>query len=453
MRRLLIYGLLSFLTSGLAAQTLLTLDEAVRKAIRHKPSLEVLRLQTQQEELSRKEIKARWWPEISLSYDYRYNPIVATTIIPIGQFDVNNPTNAVRGIRMGTKWQQNGGITLSQPLLDFAIQRNLRRSKLLCELASANQKIGHDELIYEVAQSYLNICRKEELMEINRQDTLRTYVTLRQQMSLFKNEKLLLSDLNRARINHNDAISLLEDVQTDLLTEKIYLSFLTGISTDTLVFFTRFDPQQSRRQIRWCLDEKVQPDSLYILRKLNLEQRTAREDLKIAKARSLPTLSLEAFLGGNHFNDCFSPFERNTWYGSSYLGISLKLPIVYQENFKARNKRLHLNATIYALQEAEQRRQLNTNALISFENIRKTEKEIERLEENKSLEQQILVVLSRRFEEHQTAAFELNLEELEYLKIQTRLQEKYTEQILESLNYLKNTGLLYLLQHPAQPEE
>ncbi|MEG1585907.1 MAG: TolC family protein, partial [Bacteroidales bacterium] len=241
MYRYLLILLLSAISPFLSSQTKLSLDEAIRASIRHKPSLEILRLQEKQENLSLQEIKARWWPEISLSYNYRYNPVVATSILPIGQFDINNPTNEVRGIKMGTKWQQNGGLSISQPLIDFSIIRAVRQSKNLCKLAITNQKIGRDELIYETARCYLTICQKEKILENSIQDTLRTFTTLRLQEALFRHERLLVSDLNRARINHNESVNLLENTRTDLLTEKIFLSFLTGFTPDSLILFTRFD--------------------------------------------------------------------------------------------------------------------------------------------------------------------------------------------------------------------
>lgn len=441
-----------FYGERICARQPLSLDEAVCRSLAHKPSLQVLRLQTRQQQLSEKEAQARWWPEISFAYDYRYNPVVATTIIPIGQFDINNPTNTVRGIKMGTKWQQNGGFTISQPLIDWSVIRNVKRARLATELASTEQKIGRDALIYETARSYLNICRYEQLTEIALNDTLRTATTLREQQLRYQNEQLLVSDLNRALINHNDALNRWQNSLTDLIAEKLYLAFLTGIPNDSMLLHIRFQPE-SIALLREYMATAAQPDSLPELRKQEIEQRLAIEDLRIAKARNIPTLSLEGFIGANQYNDCLSPFERDTWYGSSYVGISVKIPLLYQENFRARNRRIRLDAEIHALQQKETRERYHTDAMVALQRSENLQREIDRIENNRTLEAEVLRVLSKRFSEQRASAFELNLEELEYLKMQQSLQEKYTEQILQSLDYLKNTGLLYLLQSPLQPQE
>lgn len=434
------------------AQQSLSLDEAVCRTLAHKPSLQVLRLQTRQQQLSEKEAQARWWPEISFAYNYRYNPVIPTTIIPVGQFDIKNPTNAERAIKMGSNWQQNVGFTISQPLIDWSVIRNVKRARLASELASTEQKIGRDELIYEAARSYLNICRYEQLAQIALSDTLRTASTLRNQQSRFDNEQLLISDLNRARINHNDAVNRWQNNLTDLIAEKLYLAFLTGIPNDSILLHTQFQPE-SMGLLREYMTRAAQPDSLHELQKQEIEQKIAAEDLRIAKARNIPTVALEAFIGANHFNHRFDPFKCNSWYGSSYVGIAINVPILYQENFKARNRRLQLDKEIYALQQTETSNRYHTDAMIALQRSESLQQEINRIEKNSLLEAEVLRVLSRRFEEQRASAFELNLEELEYLKMQQSLQEKYTEQILQSLDYLKNSGLLYLLQAPLRPQE
>lgn len=452
MRYFIILFLASCFLLKLSAQDTLRLHEAVGRAVTHKPSLQVLRLQTRQQQLSVKEAQARWWPDISLAYDYRYNPVVATTVIPIGQFDINNPTNTVRGIKMGTKWQQNAGLTLSQPLINWAIGRNVKRARLATQQALAEQKVGRDELIYETARSYLLICRYEKQVATALNDTLRTYTTWLQQEVLYRNERLLRSDLNRARINHNNALNQWQNILTELIAEKLYLAFLTGIPTDSMLSTVRFD-SNALIAVGKMMQHSQQPDSLHTLAKLRMQQLVARQDVRLARAKSLPTLAFEAFVGGNQYNDCLSPFEKHTWYGSSYLGISLRLPILYQENFSARNKRLRLETAKLNLQLQEQEKQYQTDALIALQQTEGLQQQIDRLENNKELEQEVLNVLGKRFHEQRATPFELNLEELEYLKIQNELQEKYSEQILQRLEYLKNTGLLYLLQAPVPKSE
>ncbi|MGL4292883.1 MAG: TolC family protein [Bacteroidales bacterium] len=435
--------LFSVLSGG--AQQLLTLKESIRLTIGQKPSQEVLRLEQRQAELSREEIKAQWWPEIDFSYNYRYNPVVATTIIPIGQFDVNNPTNAVRGIKMGTEWQQNTGISVKQPVLDISKIYQGRKSDLLIRLSHVNEKIGRDQLIAEVARTYLEICSKQELAAQAVQDTVRTRLTYEQQNLRFQQKKLLVSDLNRALINHNNSVNQLESILTDLFSEKVYLSFLTGLPVDSVLLKYCFDASAELIRMKSVLRQPFNPDSLPLLHKYDLQKEIDMQALKIRKSKSIPVISFDAFLGANQYTRSLSPFDKNSWYASSYLGLSLTIPILYGENLRSRNKRLSIDQTKSGLEREEQLNLYKHNALTAFHKIGNIEKQILRLEKNIELERQILLVLDKRLKEYQINAFEINQEETEYQKQLVELRIKYKEQIQEYLNYLENSGMLFIL--------
>ncbi|MEG1617295.1 MAG: TolC family protein [Bacteroidales bacterium] len=445
--RFLILFMLLIASCSLGARTaqkesVLTLEMCIERALLNRKSIEAARVRVQEQNLSMREIKARWLPEISLSYDYRFNPIIATTLIPIGQFDINNPTNTVRGIRMGSKWQQNGGMTLSQPLIDFAVHRALKRGKLEQSLAEADLEQLRQAVIYETTLSYLNICRQEQLLENAATDTLRSYNLLREQQARFENEQLLRSDLNRAQINHNDAIQFWEDNLTELTTEKIYLAFLIALPPASLVALAHFGFEEAHRRLSRLMEQEPQTDQIGELLRFGVQERIAHAELKEQKAKSLPTLSLDAFVGGNQYSEKLSPFEKNSWFGSSYIGISFKLPILYKENFNLRNQRYKARASALRLDRSDKRAQFEAEALMAREKWENSRRRITTLTENRELLREALRILNRRFEEKQATAFEVNLEEIELLKLQNNLLEQYREENLQILEYLMNSGLL-----------
>jgi len=45
----------------------------------------------------------KYLPDLSLNYNYRYNAIIPTQIIPVGQFNPV-PTDEKRPIKFGTPW-------------------------------------------------------------------------------------------------------------------------------------------------------------------------------------------------------------------------------------------------------------------------------------------------------------------------------------------------------------
>lgn len=65
------------------------------------------------------------------------------------------------------------------------------------------------------------------------------------------------------------------------------------------------------------------------------------------KAGYLPTFSLTWYVGGLGYNEKFYQFTHH-WFGNSYLGVSLRLPI-----FEANSKHLKIRQYRYEAQQAQ----------------------------------------------------------------------------------------------------
>lgn len=410
--------------------------------LQQKPAIRAEQFRTQEAALSTQEIRAKWWPEISVAYNYRYTPIIPTTLIPVGQFNLDNPTDVVRGIRMGSKWQQNGGLLLSQPLIDFSISRSLKRSRLQKQLAQTNYRNARQVLIREITLSYLNICRWEELLREAAADTVGSALLLKEQQLRFGREQLLRSELNRAKINHNDAVTWLKEQQTELIMEKIYLAYLTGQSPDSVVFHKSFDSKRAESDLKTLMNSDIPTDSIPAVQQLFLQSRIAGAELREAQSRNLPTFSFDGYVGGNHYAPAFDPFRKRSWYGNAYIGISMNLPILYGEDISARNKRLKIKMHAFELDATDEKERLHTLSQQRLVRIGFLEETVNTLTENRELQRESLRVLRRRFEEQQITSFELNIEETELLKLQSKLGQNLQDLNTERLQYLYEKGLL-----------
>lgn len=71
------------------------------------------------------------------------------------------------------------------------------------------------------------------------------------------------------------------------------------------------------------------------------------QQIKVVKAGYLPTLSLTGYVGGLGYNEKFHQFT-NHWFGNSYIGLSLRVPI-----FEANSKLFKIRQYKYELQQAQ----------------------------------------------------------------------------------------------------
>ena len=63
--------------------------------------------------------------------------------------------------------------------------------------------------------------------------------------------------------------------------------------------------------------------------KMQLQTQTSEYQLKSAKLSFAPTLSLIGYFGSNYYGDNLNLFEGDKFYGNSYIGLSLTIPITH----------------------------------------------------------------------------------------------------------------------------
>ncbi|MFN5237190.1 MAG: hypothetical protein ACK5FV_08500, partial [Bacteroidota bacterium] len=89
----------------------LTLEQALKSALENQPSERAFRIENQ---ISTAQVdKARLQKNLKLNgnVDMQANPFLPASVVPVGQFNVQNPTDETRAIRFGTWWQATAGVT------------------------------------------------------------------------------------------------------------------------------------------------------------------------------------------------------------------------------------------------------------------------------------------------------------------------------------------------------
>ena len=152
--------LLISLSTGLSGQEI-KLITCIDSALANKGNIQAVRTDIEIAKLQTSSAYQKYLPDLSLSYNYRYNPIIPTQIIPLGQFN-QIPTDEKRPIKFGTGWQQNSGLNLYQPIIDFSIKSRVAESRINEKLKNTDAAAAERDLKLEVIKSFTNIWLKEE---------------------------------------------------------------------------------------------------------------------------------------------------------------------------------------------------------------------------------------------------------------------------------------------------
>lgn len=425
-------------------QNILTLKQAVGNGFANRKNIQAGQSDLLIQKLQTEALYKKYWPQVTLEYTYLYNPILQTSVLPIGIFNSAYPADATMSLQFGTTWSQTAGATVIQPLIDLSIQRRINEAKLQERITAASQAQSEYELAFTIAQTYIEISLQESAIEAAIADTNRTFVSYTLLNNKFIEKRLLKSDLNKSLINHNNAVQLYKDALSGLIEDKVYLLFLTGetdIQNPDFGTDTGFIKQFKMMASGIPADAKGIPE----IRQLELQAEWANMQARSEKAKNLPVLSMKGFIGANQYTNNFNPVESDTWFGLSYVGIDLKYPLLFGENVKKNIQVRRLQSSQYILQKQDKSALYARDALTSKLKMERVMSQLETQEENLRLSIESIDIIQARVTEGQESASTLNLDESSLQKLRIEYEINKKQLWIHWLNYLKASGQLSVL--------
>lgn len=427
---------LSYRLSGQEIKLITCIDAALAnraniKAVR--TDIEIAKLQTSS-------AYQKYLPDLSLSYNYRYNSIIPTQIIPVGQFN-QIPTDEKRPIKFGTIWQQNSGLSLYQPLIDFSIKSRVAESRINEKLKNTDAAVAERDLKMEVIKSFTNIWLNEEQLRSAEFDTIRTSGIKELFAAKSREGRVLKTEVNKTLLNHNNALSNYFAASSSLTREKIYMAFLTGISLETLLD-GKFDFSPFSENGLKTVNKYPLPDSVPSVESLRLQAELLAQQQVSEKMKNTPTLGFEGFLGANQYTDSFNPILSGSWYGSSYIGLSLRLQIFSGNSVKNRVNQLKLEEIGIKYRLEDEVNSVINRSILLNEEIRKISYHTELLRQNIALYKENFSLYQERFDKGQINAYDLLTEEIDYQKEMAMLNKKRAELVYKQIELINNSGAL-----------
>jgi outer membrane protein TolC len=451
------FSLTAFLVQMTYAQeSTIQLKSCVDAALANKSNIKAARTDLVVAGLQRDEAKGRYLPDISVLYEYKYNPIISTQVIPTGQF-LPVPTGELRPIRFGTNWQQNAGLTVYQPIIDGTIKNRMEESRINERVKQADLRIVEEDLTYEVVKTFSKIMQLTEQQAEAATDTARTWRSYSFIQDRYTEGKLLKTELNSARRNHLNALSSFRTAQADILKEQFYLAYLTGLPANELLTkpydFTPLlslkdasgFPGEKESQgtvnngntdLMAIGDEGIWIDSVAGYQQLREQQTLLAAQSRTEQRRPLPSLGFQGFLGANQFTNNFNPVESNSWFGSSYLGLQVKVPILSSENRGVKVRQYTAQQTALEHQRADFLQEYRKNFQQASVDARRTAAEAATLAENIQLLQENVRIYQDRVEAGKENTHDLLLQEIDLQKERSQLRNlraSFTQQKVEQL--------------------
>ncbi len=426
------------------AQIKITLSQAINNGLANKKNILAGKLDATISNLQTKALYQKYLPQLSAEYQYLYNPILQTSILPIGMFNASYPIDATKSVQFGTKWTQSAGLTATLPLFDLSIQRHINESKLKEQISALSQEQVEYELAYTIAQIYIDIYLQEAKMKLLIADTNRTYISYILLKNKFDEKRLLKSDLNKSKVNHNNTVQLLSDGIAQLIQYKVYLLFLMGTKEIEKWDF-EIDTTFSTKYAFENKDNRINAQQLPDLKQLTLQSELTNLQANSEKSKHIPTLSFKGYLGANQFKNTFNPVATNSWFGLSYVGLNIKVPVLFGENSSNKIQQLKLQSNQYNLQKEDKTLQYKKDVFTTKLKIENIQTQLKTQQENITLSTETISIYQSRVLEGQETASSLNLEEASLQVLNTNYEVNKKQVMIYWLDYLKFSGQLTIL--------
>lgn len=265
-------------------------------------------------------------PSVNATGSYQYYFKLQKQVIPADAFGGTGSSGKYLATSLSTPQSKSLAVQLNQTLFNASSLIALKAAKVAVNVNELQIRSSKEDLVYNVSATYYNIqsILKQQVLaqtNLNTDEELLKVTT-----DQFKAGLATQTDLDRLTVQRDNVKATLQNTSNSLEKQYNMLKLLMNVplQSDITVTPDEYDEEGA-------LQQKTDFDPT---RKTNYQQ--VLENKKVAdlqrrniKAGYLPSLSLGANYGVSGYYSNANPFQNinSTWYPSSYVSLSLSIPI------------------------------------------------------------------------------------------------------------------------------
>ncbi len=437
---LLLLSLLAFPLISLAQMTgtTMSLNEAIQYGLKHRTSMANARLDVSFYQKETQSQIRRYFPQISATGDYRNYLKLPTTILP-GAI-IGKPGQNIK-VRFGSTNDINVGIKAEQKIFDPSLISSIQKAKVNEHLAENQIDLQKKNTELIIRQDYYSALVSREKSTLSKRNLAHYEKLLTISRSRYENKQINTFDYHQVEVrfrNQKEQVSADSlDYVNSLAQLKLDIGFpaeqTLQLGDSTLIQLVRendSDIQQASPNVQAVPELK----SLQIQKNLNTQS------ILENRRNYLPTLSAYAFLGSQYFNDRLNLSNAQNWYGQSYIGLNLNLPIFDGLQKSADAQKLDIKRKELDNQVQNFIRQFPEQEVIGRRNIDIAMRKTRILKSDMELTEQKLMTQQKRYDLGLVQLNELLNTEIQYSNDQQNYQQALQNLLNAQLQYTNLTG-------------
>ena len=300
----------------------LSLPQAIDYATKNSVIVKNALLDYQIQEQSNRATTSQALPQLTANLGLTDYIQIPTTLIP-GEF-INQPGTFVP-VKFGTQYNATGGITLKQVLFDGQVFVGLQARQASLDFYRKKQEVTEQVVRANIYKVYYQLLIAKSQIDQIDANISNEKELLHNSTEMFKNGFAEQLDIDKANVQLANLES--ERIQLDFNIANGYLGLkmLMGMPirdslrlTDTLTY----------DMIR---DAVLGDDYKYTDRRdfqlMQINETLNQYNIKRYKKEYIPTANLTANYAQNQYSNDFNLGQRNSWFPSTYVGLSINVPI------------------------------------------------------------------------------------------------------------------------------
>lgn len=421
----------------------LTLREAITFALENKADAEIARLEIERGDAQIAEVRAGALPQISISGNTTYNPLLQVNVLPGEIFGL--PGEDV-SVAFGQKWTSNASAQLSQVLFNQAVFTGLKAAKSTREFYVINAELTEEQIIEKVATSYFQVYETRQMLDNLERNLELTEETVTIVKSLFDNGLVKKIDYDRSRVALNNLTANRQQLISALQLSENALKFMIGMQGNVQILL----PEQTFSPMflpETGLNRMAERTEISLL---NKQVELLNWQKEATKAEYYPTASLTAsygYLGQGAEVPLWNGKDKGVvWSDFSAIGVNINIPVFNGFATKARLKQNQLDIDQARLDIEDTKLAMDLahdNATAQLQNSWIT---IENQQENTALAEEVLTDTQNNYELGLATLTDLLDAERALADARNNLTNAQLDYRLAEIELLKSQGKLRTLK-------
>ncbi|AMQ56225.1 TolC family protein [Algoriphagus sanaruensis] len=306
----------------------LTLKDALEYAMENNVNTRNARLETLVSKATIKETTATGLPQITGAFNLDYNPSIPVVFLP-NEPPFGNPDipGDVIPARFGISYSSGLAVNVKQMIFNGSFFVGLRAARTLEQLTDFDLKKAENDVVENVKKAYFGVLVSQERVKLGKANLARLDTLLKETKALNEAGFAEKIEVSRVQVQRNNAYTQFEQSIAAYQISQQILKLQMGMPMDYELALTEtLTELNPAAEIQELLTTEA--SGRVEMNQLETNIELAKLDLKNNLVQYMPTIDLNGNIrrsgAGNELNRVYN---KQNWFGSSLIGISMSIPI------------------------------------------------------------------------------------------------------------------------------